>query len=148
MLTPFVPFRSLHHKICVVAGPTLGKSYSVTYQQKVPRPPNPWGKTCARNYCDPNWVYRPLYDPPARDSSVGHSCPLATGKAYRVPPYGTLPDAFFGALCVTGLGIWELPTRRLRELHAACIITLITIIVIITTIITIIYILSRACAAA
>ena len=47
---------SFHHKICLLAGPTLGKYYGITYQQKVPGPPNPWNKSCAENCCDPNWL--------------------------------------------------------------------------------------------
>ena len=38
---------SLHHKMYVLAGPTLGKSYSITYQKKAPGPPNLGKKYCA-----------------------------------------------------------------------------------------------------
>ena len=47
---------SLHHKVYVLAGPTLGKSYGITYQKRVPGAPNPWNNSCAVNSCDPNWV--------------------------------------------------------------------------------------------
>ena len=39
------------------SGPNPLKSYSITYQQKLPGPPNPWNKCCAGKYSDPNWVY-------------------------------------------------------------------------------------------
>ena len=38
---------SLHHEKYVLASSTLRKSYGITYQQKVPGPPNPWNKYCA-----------------------------------------------------------------------------------------------------
>ena len=49
---------SLHHRICVPAGPTVGTSHSITYQK--PGPPNPWnksraGKSRAGSSCDPSW---------------------------------------------------------------------------------------------
>ena len=48
---------SVHHKICVTTGPTLGQYYSIAYQKKVSGPPNPWQIYCAVNSCDPNWEY-------------------------------------------------------------------------------------------
>ena len=33
----------------------FGKSYGITYQKRVPGPPNPWNKYCAVNSCDPTW---------------------------------------------------------------------------------------------
>ena len=62
---------TLRHKMYVLAGPALGKYYSIAHQRKAapggggilkgggaskPGPPNPWTKYYTWNLCDPKWL--------------------------------------------------------------------------------------------
>ena len=59
MYKAFVPglsTPSLHRKLYVLAGPTLGHLTALPIERMVPVQPNPWNKYCAGNDCDPNRV--------------------------------------------------------------------------------------------